>query len=81
MISVGYAELEISLSRLGSGGEASAVHISGVELRFTQPGIWDIDDETLRSRACALAGRELTPAEQQRFLGTRPYQALCPGGR
>jgi WD40 repeat protein len=43
--------------------------------------VWDIDDETLRGRACALAGRELTLAEQQRFLGTRPYQALCPGGR
>ncbi len=43
--------------------------------------VWDIDEDSLRSRACALAGRELTLAEQQRFLGTQAYKALCPGGR
>lgn len=42
--------------------------------------LWDISDEALRDLACALARRELTTAEQERFLGTgRAYEALCPG--
>jgi hypothetical protein len=41
---------------------------------------WSIDEAALRGRACALARRELTPAEQVRFLGTRrPHEPLCPG--
>lgn len=43
--------------------------------------LWDIADELLTGRACALARRELTPAEWTRFLGRgEPQQALC-GGR
>ena len=43
--------------------------------------LWDIADEALAGRACALARRELTPAEWTRFLGRgEPQQALC-GGR
>jgi WD40 repeat protein len=42
--------------------------------------VWDIADDTLRRRACALAGRTLTRAEEERFLGAhRTDQALCPG--
>lgn len=38
----------------------------------------DIDDAALRTRACDLAGRELTPAERLRFFGEhRPDHTLC----
>ncbi|MBK9754404.1 MAG: hypothetical protein IPO88_13015 [Nannocystis sp.] len=40
--------------------------------------LWDIADATLTSRACTLAGRELTSAEWTRFLGRgEPQQAQC----
>ena len=44
----------------------------GLQLAF--PGaegidVWDLDTGTWIVRACALAGRELTPAEWQQYLG------------
>lgn len=39
--------------------------------------LWRIDDDALRRRACALAGRELTEHEQRRFLRASG-RVLCP---
>jgi WD40 repeat protein len=42
--------------------------------------LWDVDPASWRARACAVAGRRLTPQEWQEFLPDRPYQPSC-GGR
>jgi WD40 repeat protein len=39
--------------------------------------LWDIDPTSWRMRACAVAGRRLTPQEWQDFLPGRPYQPSC----
>jgi WD40 repeat protein len=39
--------------------------------------LWDIDPASWRKRACAVAGRHLTPQEWQEFLPDRPYQPSC----
>ncbi|MBL9100591.1 MAG: hypothetical protein JNL82_06525 [Myxococcales bacterium] len=43
--------------------------------------VWDLDLERMRAAACRLAGRELTPAEQARYLGARrePLRLCAPG--
>ena len=39
--------------------------------------LWDIDPASWRARACAVAGRRLTPQEWREFLPDRPYQPSC----
>jgi WD40 repeat protein/DNA-binding SARP family transcriptional activator len=39
--------------------------------------LWDVDPASWRARACAVAGRRLTPQEWQQFLPDRPYQPSC----
>jgi WD40 repeat protein len=39
---------------------------------------WDVDPLSWRTRACRLAGRDLTAAERQTFLPGRPGTPLCP---
>jgi hypothetical protein len=38
---------------------------------------WDVSPEDWKQHACAVAGRELTPAEWSDALPGRPYEALC----
>lgn len=81
MMYAGYAELEISLSRLGSGGEASAVRIYGVELRFTQPGsdgdvrIGGRQASTARFDLDKLAGLVRDPSAYGQALGAGLFAA------
>lgn len=54
-------------------GRALAVNLGG---EFT---IWDIDADHLAATACRLAGRNLTPAEWQTYLGPlEQRRATCP---
>jgi DNA-binding SARP family transcriptional activator len=46
----------------------------GLESRVADAG----DPRPLVTLACALAGRDLTPAEWRRYLPDRPYQHVCP---
>jgi WD40 repeat protein/DNA-binding SARP family transcriptional activator len=39
--------------------------------------LWDVDPASWRARACAVAGRRLTPQEWQEFLPNRPYKPSC----
>jgi tetratricopeptide (TPR) repeat protein len=39
---------------------------------------WDVDPESWRLRACAIANRNLTYDEWTQFLGEQPYRATCP---
>jgi len=39
--------------------------------------VWDVDPSDWLTRACAVAGRSLTPPEWQEFLPDRPYHATC----
>lgn len=41
--------------------------------------VWDVSLESWRERACAMARRNLTPEEWDRYLGDRPYVTTCPG--
>ena len=43
-----------------------------------QSYIWDIDPAGWKSRACTVAGRNLTRAEWEQFLPDRPYEPVCP---
>jgi WD40 repeat protein len=38
---------------------------------------WDMDPEAWRARACAIAGRNLTQAEWDRYLPDVPYEVTC----
>ena len=38
---------------------------------------WNLDPRAWRATACRLAGRELTRAEWQSYLGDRPYERVC----
>jgi WD40 repeat protein/DNA-binding SARP family transcriptional activator len=39
--------------------------------------LWDVDPASWLKRACAVAGRRLTPQEWNEFLPGRPYQPSC----
>jgi WD40 repeat protein len=39
--------------------------------------LWDVDPASWRARACAVAGRRLTPQEWREFLPDRPYRPSC----
>jgi WD40 repeat protein/pimeloyl-ACP methyl ester carboxylesterase len=41
--------------------------------------IWDVRVEAWKQHACAVAGRELSPAEWRDFIGNRPYEPVCTG--
>jgi WD40 repeat protein len=41
--------------------------------------LWDVAPASWLKRACAVAGRNLTPQEWDEFLPGRPFQAVCPG--
>jgi hypothetical protein len=40
--------------------------------------MWSLDPSVWKSRACDVAGRNLTEAEWQRYLPDEPYRATCP---
>ena len=40
--------------------------------------LWDLDPARWREAACAIAGRELTPEEWERYLPSRDPHRLCP---
>jgi WD40 repeat protein len=42
-----------------------------------QGAVWDVDPESWAQRACAIAGRTLTPEEWDEFLPGRPYEPAC----
>jgi hypothetical protein len=39
--------------------------------------LWDVDPAAWLKRACAVAGRPLTPPEWQDLLPGRPYRPSC----
>ena len=39
---------------------------------------WTFDPGTMRSAACTLAGRDLTPEEWRSFMGDEAYRETCP---
>ena len=41
--------------------------------------VWDIDPESWKQRACAIANRTLTREEWEEFLPGRPYEPACGG--
>ena len=41
--------------------------------------LWDIQPTSWEQHACAVAGRNLTRAEWEEFLPTRPYSRICAG--
>jgi WD40 repeat protein/class 3 adenylate cyclase/energy-coupling factor transporter ATP-binding protein EcfA2 len=56
--------------------DAKLLAVPGVETRAM---LWDVDPAVWRRRACAIAGRNLTPGQWSLYLpaGT-PYRATCP---
>jgi WD40 repeat protein len=40
--------------------------------------LWDVRVASWKQRACALANRNMSLAEWDRFIGTRPYLRTCP---
>jgi WD40 repeat protein len=40
--------------------------------------LWDVAIESWRDRACAIARRNLTPEEWERYVGNLPYSTSCP---
>lgn len=39
--------------------------------------LWNLDEDDWNRQACRLANRNLTPAEWNTYLGTRPYRKTC----
>jgi WD40 repeat protein len=69
--------------RLNAGGESTMIDVSAdgrrlLETHGTGEGaIWDIDPESWKRRACALANRTLTREEWDEFLPGRSYEPAC----
>jgi WD40 repeat protein len=69
--------------RLNAGGESTMIDVSAdgrrlLETHGTGEGaIWDIDPESWKRRACALANRTLTREEWEEFLPGRSYEPAC----
>jgi hypothetical protein len=40
--------------------------------------IWNFNAADMMQEACRLAGRDLSEAEWNRFVGGRPYRSVCP---
>jgi WD40 repeat protein len=53
---------------------------SGLVVASVDGRTWTVDTRTSTwtERACAIAGRNLTPEEWRRFFPSRPYRATCP---
>jgi hypothetical protein len=52
-------------------------HVLGVF--FSGRGVvWNVDPAAWKTRACRVAGRNLTREEWSDFLPQRPYAAVCP---
>jgi WD40 repeat protein len=39
---------------------------------------WDVDPAAQIRTACAIAGRDMTAKEWDKFVSSRPYQSVCP---
>jgi len=39
--------------------------------------LWDVDPESWQAHACQIAGRNLTRAEWQQYIGDEPYRKTC----
>ncbi len=60
---------------------ALAFSSDGLHLAAAAKGdivLWDVDVESWRTRACAIARRNFTIEEWNRYLGEQPYQKSCP---
>jgi WD40 repeat protein len=70
-------------ARLNAGGESTMVDVSADGRRLLQThgsgegAIWDIDPESWKRRACALANRTLTREEWEEFVPGRSYEPAC----
>ena len=66
----------------GPGGGSVAFFPDGRQLLGTLGGgtgtVWTIDPRAWESRACSVAGRQLSRAEWADFLGGRGYRDVCP---
>jgi WD40 repeat protein len=40
--------------------------------------LWDVDVQSWLKRACAIANRNLTDKEWEKYIGNRPYRKTCP---
>jgi WD40 repeat protein len=73
------------------GASPQAVTTGGPgNLRYTPDGqvvvvspnglasIWDVDPAAWSAAACGIAGRQLTRAEWERFVTTKPFARVCP---
>jgi WD40 repeat protein len=73
------------VGRLSGGSRRAMLDLSpdGRRLLMTsgngQGAVWDIDPESWKRRACALANRTLTREEWEKFLPGRPYEPACRG--
>jgi WD40 repeat protein len=73
------------VGRLSGGSRRAMLDLSpdGRRLLMTngngQGAVWDIDPESWKRRACALANRTLTRGEWEKFLPGRPYEPACRG--
>jgi hypothetical protein len=59
---------------------ALAFSSDGLHLAAASRGdivLWDVDVESWRTRACAIARRNFTIEEWDRYLGEQPYQKSC----
>jgi hypothetical protein len=64
----------VSAALAPDGAHLFAVSTEGRDLR------WDVSPASWSRRACAVAGRELTPSEWRDVLPDRPYRAVCGEG-
>lgn len=39
--------------------------------------LWDVSPRSWKTKLCGIAGRSLTPAEWQLYVGERPYEDVC----
>jgi WD40 repeat protein len=71
------------VGRLSGGSRRAMLDLSpdGRRLLMTngngQGAVWDIDPDSWKRRACALANRTLTREEWDEFLPGRPYEPAC----
>jgi hypothetical protein len=78
------ALLEVGQISVISGAPEIAFSPTGqalAEVKGTEGTVLAIDPQSLVSRACAIANRELTRDEWAQFVGSAlPYSATCPAG-
>jgi WD40 repeat protein len=61
-------------------GDPIAVNNAGTMFSESEvnPLLWNVDPADWIRTACTIAGRNLTRAEWQQYLPTRPYRSTCP---